>query len=71
MVLYTPNLKESKWLKTHSCSFDMLGEAARNEEQSIKYFESYMKSIQLISEINHDASLNNGISIKLSALYSG
>ena len=63
-------LKESKWLKTHSCSFDMLGEAARNEEQSIKYFESYMESIQLISEINHDASLNNGISIKLSALYS-
>ena len=63
-------LKDSKWLKAHSCSFDMLGEAARNEEQSIKYFESYLESIQLISEINLDASLNNGISIKLSALYS-
>ena len=63
-------LKDSKWLKAHSCSFDMLGEAARNEEQSIKYFESYLESIQLISEINLDASLSNGISIKLSALYS-
>ena len=63
-------LENSKWLKTHSCSFDMLGEAARNEEQSIKYFESYMESIQLISEINLTDGLNNGISIKLSALYS-
>jgi RHH-type proline utilization regulon transcriptional repressor/proline dehydrogenase/delta 1-pyrroline-5-carboxylate dehydrogenase len=63
-------LEDSKWLKTHSCSFDMLGEAARNEEQSIKYFESYMESIQLISEINLADDLNNGISIKLSALYS-
>ena len=63
-------LKDSKWLNDHSCSFDMLGEAARNEEQSIKYFESYIESIQLISKINTDAGLNNGISIKLSALYS-
>ncbi len=63
-------LKDSKWLNAHSCSFDMLGEAARNEEQSIKYFESYIESIQLISKINTDAGLNNGISIKLSALYS-
>ena len=63
-------LEDSKWLKIHSCSFDMLGEAARNEEQSIKYFESYMESIQLISEINLADGLNNGISIKLSALYS-
>ena len=63
-------LEDSKWLKTNSCSFDMLGEAARNEEQSVKYFESYMESIQLISELNLEAGLNNGISIKLSALYS-
>ena len=63
-------LKDSKWLKTNSCSFDMLGEAARNEEQSVKYFESYMESIQLISELNIGEDLNNGISIKLSALYS-
>jgi RHH-type proline utilization regulon transcriptional repressor/proline dehydrogenase/delta 1-pyrroline-5-carboxylate dehydrogenase len=63
-------LKDSKWLKSHLCSFDMLGEAARNEEQSITYFESYMESIQSISEINLDGGLKNGISIKLSALYS-
>ena len=61
-------LEDSKWLKTNSCSFDMLGEAARNEEQSEKYFESYMESIQLISALNLEAGLNNGISIKLSAL---
>jgi RHH-type proline utilization regulon transcriptional repressor/proline dehydrogenase/delta 1-pyrroline-5-carboxylate dehydrogenase len=64
------DLKDSKWLQDNSCSFDMLGEAARNEEQSMAYFESYMESIQLISGINLDAGLNNGISIKLSALYS-
>ena len=63
-------LKDSEWLKAHSCSFDMLGEASRNEQQSTKYFESYMESIQLISGINLNAGLNNGISIKLSALYS-
>ena len=48
----------------------MLGEASRNEDQSIKYFDSYMESIQLISEINSGRNLNNGISVKLSALYS-
>jgi RHH-type proline utilization regulon transcriptional repressor/proline dehydrogenase/delta 1-pyrroline-5-carboxylate dehydrogenase len=64
------DLEDSAWLMIHSCSFDMLGEAARNKEQSIKYFESYMESIQLISEINLADGLNNGISIKLSALYS-
>ena len=63
-------LKDSDWLKTHSCSFDMLGEASRNQDQSTQYFESYMESIHLISEINLAAGLNNGISIKLSALYS-
>ena len=63
-------LKDSDWLKTHPCSFDMLGEASRNQDQSTQYFESYMESIHLISEINLAAGLNNGISIKLSALYS-
>jgi len=64
------DLKNSKWLMEHSCSFDMLGEASRNEDQSLKYFNSYKESIRLISEINHDQNLNHGISIKLSALYS-
>ena len=44
-------------------------EAARNEEQSVKYFESYMESIQLISELNLEAGLNNGISIAVCAIF--
>ena len=64
------DLKGAQWLDKNSCSFDMLGEASRNEDQSIKYFDSYMESIQLISEINSGRNLNNGISVKLSALYS-
>jgi RHH-type proline utilization regulon transcriptional repressor/proline dehydrogenase/delta 1-pyrroline-5-carboxylate dehydrogenase len=63
-------LKGAQWLNKNSCSFDMLGEASRNEDQSIKYFDSYLESIQLISEINSGRNLNNGISVKLSALYS-
>ena len=63
-------LNNSSWLKVNPCSFDMLGEASRNEEQSIQYYESYMESIHLISKINLTEGLNNGISIKLSALYS-
>jgi len=63
-------LKDSTWLKSHKCSFDMLGEASRNQEQSDQYFESYMESIHSISEINAAENLKNGISIKLSALYS-
>ena len=63
-------LEGAQWLDKNSCSFDMLGEASRNEDQSIKYFDSYMESIQLISEINSGRNLNNGISVKLSALYS-
>ena len=63
-------LEGAQWLDKNSCSFDMLGEASRNENQSIKYFDSYMESIQLISEINSGRNLNNGISVKLSALYS-
>jgi len=64
------DLMGAQWLDKNSCSFDMLGEASRNEDQSIKYFDSYMESIQLISEINSGRNLNNGISVKLSALYS-
>ena len=63
-------LHNSSWLKSHRCSFDMLGEASRNQHQSNKYFESYLESINLISDINNSKGLNNGISIKLSALYS-
>src|SRR6056300_1521897 len=63
-------LNHSAWLKGNRCSFDMLGEASRNEDQSMQYFESYMESIHSISKINLAEGLSNGISIKLSALYS-
>ena len=63
-------LEDSTWLKEHKCSFDMLGEASRNQSQSDKYFESYLDAINAISKINKLKNLNNGISIKLSALYS-
>jgi RHH-type transcriptional regulator, proline utilization regulon repressor / proline dehydrogenase / delta 1-pyrroline-5-carboxylate dehydrogenase len=63
-------LKDSSWLTLNRCSFDMLGEASRNRAQEKMYFESYLESINLISEINQAKNLTNGISIKLSALYS-
>jgi RHH-type transcriptional regulator, proline utilization regulon repressor / proline dehydrogenase / delta 1-pyrroline-5-carboxylate dehydrogenase len=63
-------LKDSSWLQSHRCSFDMLGEASRNQLQSDAYFESYLRAINSIGEINSAHGLSNGISIKLSALYS-
>ena len=63
-------LKDSSWLQSHRCSFDMLGEASRNQLQSDAYFESYLGAINSIGAINSAHALSNGISIKLSALYS-
>jgi len=63
-------LENSSWLKSHRCSFDMLGEASRNQFQSDAYFESYLEAINSIGRINSAHDLSNGISIKLSALYS-
>ncbi|MDB9967334.1 bifunctional proline dehydrogenase/L-glutamate gamma-semialdehyde dehydrogenase PutA [Gammaproteobacteria bacterium] len=63
-------LENSSWLKSHRCSFDMLGEASRNQFQSDAYFESYLEAINSIGHINSTHDLSNGISIKLSALYS-
>ena len=53
-------------------SFDMLGEAARTEQDALRYFTAYEKAIVSIGTSNqsndvHDA---NGISVKLSALHS-
>ena len=48
----------------------MLGEASRNQSQSDAYFESYLGAIDSIGHINGVHDLSNGISIKLSALYS-
>ena len=63
-------LENSSWLQSHRCSFDMLGEASRNQSQSDAYFESYLGAIDSIGHINGAHDLSNGISIKLSALYS-
>ena len=63
-------LENSSWLQSHRCSFDMLGEASRNQSQSDAYFESYLGAIDSIGHINGVHDLSNGISIKLSALYS-
>ena len=62
-VLKSQNLKEN----LHS--FDMLGEAARTQEQAEKYFHSYFDAINSVSDINKDTGNKNGVSIKLSALY--
>jgi RHH-type proline utilization regulon transcriptional repressor/proline dehydrogenase/delta 1-pyrroline-5-carboxylate dehydrogenase len=49
-------------------SFDMLGEAARNQKQSNIYYESYENAILEVGKINLVKNKNNGVSIKISAL---
>lgn len=52
-------------------SFDMLGEAARNETDAKKYYDSYLHAIQTAGRhtgVKHPCEYN-GVSIKLSALY--
>jgi len=49
-------------------SFDMLGEAARNQEQANIYYESYENAIMEVGKINLIKNKNNGVSIKISAL---
>ncbi len=53
-------------------SFDMLGEGARTEQDAQRYFNAYAHAIEYIGEHNEagDIYTANGISIKLSALYS-
>ncbi len=53
-------------------SFDMLGEGARTEQDAQRYFNAYAHAIEYIGEHNEagDVYTANGISIKLSALYS-
>jgi RHH-type proline utilization regulon transcriptional repressor/proline dehydrogenase/delta 1-pyrroline-5-carboxylate dehydrogenase len=57
-----PGIEESIY------SFDMLGEAARNEEQANIYYESYENAIIEVGKINLIKNKNNGVSIKISAL---
>ena len=57
-----PDIEESIY------SFDMLGEAARNEDQANIYYESYENAIIEVGKINLIKNKNNGVSIKISAL---
>ena len=53
-------------------SYDMLGEGSRTETDSIRYFNSYKNAIEKIgvtSNQNESVILNDGISVKLSALH--
>lgn len=52
-------------------SYDMLGEAARTEEDAERYFQAYQMAIDIIGKVAQGKSLNDapGISIKLSALH--
>ena len=49
-------------------SFDMLGEAARNQQQADIYYSSYENAIEEVGKINLIKNTNNGVSIKISAL---
>ncbi len=52
-------------------SFDMLGEAARTEEDALRYFNSYKNAFDHTGKNNtQDSVINsNGVSVKLSALH--
>lgn len=56
--------------KHYAYSFDMLGEAARTEEDAKTYFKAYQKAIHAIGAgVNTTPIKSNGISVKLSALH--
>ena len=57
-----PDINESIY------SFDMLGEAARNQKQSDIYYSAYENAIEEVGKINLIKNSNNGVSIKISAL---
>ena len=57
-----PDIDESLY------SFDMLGEAARNQEQANIYYDSYENAILEVGKINRLKNIHNGVSIKISAL---
>ncbi len=57
--------------KGYSYSYDMLGEAARTEEEAVAYFQSYAAAIKVVGEAAQGKHLLKapGVSIKLSALH--
>ena len=64
------DLEHSTIVKNENCSFDMLGEAARNEVQALKFLGAYKESIHVAGRFNQQTGNDHGVSIKLSALYS-
>ena len=56
----------------YSYSYDMLGEGSRNESISEEYFNDYLSAIESIGKANKKSKRKSldGISIKISALYS-
>ncbi|OQM77519.1 bifunctional proline dehydrogenase/L-glutamate gamma-semialdehyde dehydrogenase PutA [Manganibacter manganicus] len=57
--------------KGYLYSFDMLGEAARTEQDALRYLKAYADAIAALagSAGNADIRFNHGISVKLSALH--
>ncbi|WP_375192253.1 bifunctional proline dehydrogenase/L-glutamate gamma-semialdehyde dehydrogenase PutA [Marinobacter sp.] len=55
--------------KGYTYSYDMLGEAARTDDDAKRYYEAYSNAIDSIAKANEgDVRKNPGISVKLSAL---
>jgi RHH-type proline utilization regulon transcriptional repressor/proline dehydrogenase/delta 1-pyrroline-5-carboxylate dehydrogenase len=55
----------------YTYSYDMLGEAARTDDDALEYFDAYHNAIEAIAKAatQSDIRSNPGISVKLSALY--
>ena len=63
-------LKRSK-KDGYLCSFDMLGEGARTEDDAVRYTKSYADAIAALAKVvKKGPEADHGISVKLSALYS-
>ena len=52
--------------KGFTASFDMLGEAARTQEDAARYFDSYTRAI---AEVGQQRAAGHSVSVKLSALH--
>jgi RHH-type proline utilization regulon transcriptional repressor/proline dehydrogenase/delta 1-pyrroline-5-carboxylate dehydrogenase len=54
----------------YTYSYDMLGEAARTEDDAVRYHQAYAKAIEAIAkQARGDVRSSPGISVKLSALH--
>ena len=62
------DVKKIPYINESIFSFDMLGEAARNQEQADIYYDSYENAILEVGKLNVANNKNNGVSIKISAL---